>query len=90
MSESQTEPQKELQKIRKVCTYRVIGALCIRSTGQWIPAGVIADLSDIEDIMLRWLLDNGGIETADPSDAEPLFNISEGKVNRRPCPQCNK
>ena len=82
MSESQTEPQK----IRKVCTYRVNTALCIRATGQWIPAGVIADLGDVEDAMLRWLLKSGGIETADPSDAEPLFNVAEGKVTRRPCP----
>ena len=86
MSESQTEPQK----IRKVCTYRVNTPLCIRATGAWIPAGVIADLGDIEDVMLRWLLTNGGIETADPSDAEPLFNVAEGKVTRRPCPKCDK
>ena len=82
MSESQTEPQK----IRKVCTYRVNTALCIRATGQWIPAGVIADLGDVEDAMLRWLLKGGGIETADPSDAEPLFNQAVGAVKRRSCP----
>ena len=85
MSESQTE----LQKIRKVCTYRVNTALVIRG-GPWIPAGVIADLGDCSDAFLRWALQNGAIETADPSDAEPLYNVATGVVERRPCPRCNK
>ncbi len=85
MSESQTEPQK----IRTDCYYRVNTPLCIQATGQWIPAGVIADLSDCKDASLRSLLRKGAIETADPSDAEPLFNKAVGAVTRKPCP-CNK
>ena len=85
MSESPTE----LQKIRKVCTYRVNSALAITASGQWIPAGVIADLGDCDDGFLRWALKNGTIETADPSDADPLYNVATGAVKRRPCP-CGK
>lgn len=78
--ETATEP-----KIRTSCTYRVLKALCIRSSGQWIPAGEIADLSDCVDEAIRILLEKGYIETA---DGEP-FNKPTGKVNRPPCP-CQK
>ena len=85
MSESQTE-----QKTRKGnCTYRINGALCIRASGAWIPAGVIADLSDCEDAVITWALRGGLIETADPTDEEPLFNQAVGAVKRKPCP-CGK
>ena len=90
MSESQTESQKKPQKIRKICTYRVNSPLTLTATGQYIPAGVIADLGDCDDGFLHWALKNGTIETADPSDAEPLYNVATGKVKRRPCPQCNQ
>ena len=79
-----------LAKIRKSCFYRVFIPLAIRATGQWIPAGVIADLSDVGDEMLRLLLQRGSIETADPSQEEPVFNEPRGDVvERRPCP-CGK
>ena len=82
MSESQTEPQK----IRKgPCYYRVNSALAIHQ-GPWIPAGVIADLSMCSDAFLQWALKGGMIETADPTDEEPLFNVATGAVKRRPCP----
>lgn len=84
MSGSQTEP-----KIRKSCTYRIHSALCIRASGAWIPAGVIADLSDSEDAFILWALRNKLIETADPTDEEPLFNVATGAVKRKPCP-CGK
>jgi hypothetical protein len=85
MSESQTEPQKT----REGCTYRTHWPLCIHSTGQWIPAGVIADLSDCGDASLRQLLRLKAIETADPTDEEPLYNQTVGTVKRKPCP-CRK
>jgi hypothetical protein len=78
------------QKTRKgPCTYRVNTALVIRASGEWIPAGVIADLSDCQDVFLTWALKNGAIETADPTDEEPLYNSATGAVERPPCP-CNK
>ena len=80
-----TEP-----KVRKGCTYRVFGPLCIRASGQWIPATrakpLIADLSDCTDESIRILLDKGYIETA---DGEP-FNKPTGAVNRPPCPCAKK
>ncbi len=82
-----SEEPKPKQKIRKgPCTYRVNSAICIRATGQWIPEGVIADLGDCEDVFLTWALQTGLIETAEPSESEPLFNTAEGKVKRPPCP----
>ena len=79
----------EQQKIRKECYYRVLTPLAIRASGQWIPAGVVADLGDCEDEFLRWALKNGAIETADPSQEEPLYNEAMGAVERPPCP-CHK
>jgi len=76
-------------KIRTSCLYRVHTPLAIRASGLWVPAGVVADLGDIEDGMLRWLLDSGGIETADPEAGEPVFNVATGAVDRPPCP-CDK
>ena len=78
-------------KIRKGgCIYRVLTPLAIRATGQWIPAGVIADLSDVSDVMLRRLLETGRIETADPTAEQPVFNEPQGDVVKRtPCP-CGK
>jgi len=81
--------EAEPQKARKGCTYRVHRALCIHSTGQWIPAGVIADLSDCGDASLRQLVRLNAIETADPTDEEPLYNQAVGAVKRKPCP-CGK
>jgi hypothetical protein len=65
--------------------------LLINATGQYIPPGVIADLSDVSVASLRSLLQRHMIETADPSEAEPLYNPPpEGKRRpRRPCP-CGK
>ena len=84
------ETKEPEQKIRTACIYRVFTNLCIQKTGQWIKASqkepAIADLSDCEDASLRWLLDNGAIETA---DGEPV-NIPLGDVvKRKPCP-CGK
>ena len=76
-------------KIRKECYYRVLTPLAIRASGLWIPAGVVADLGDCADAFLKWALENGVIETADPSQGEPLFNRAIGAVDRPPCP-CNK
>ena len=78
-------------KIRKGgCTYRVFVNLAIRATGQWIPAGVVADLSDVSDVMLRRLLETKRIETADPTAEQPVFNEAQGDVVKRtPCP-CGK
>jgi len=89
MSGSQTEKAHPKPKARANCTYRIHHPLCIRATGQWIPAGVIADLSDVEDVSLRSLLKRKMIETADPSDEEPLFNQAVGTAKRAPCP-CRK
>jgi len=67
--------------------------LAIRATGEWIPGtpeGVLADLSDVSDVMLRRLLETHRIETADPSEAQPVINEPRGDVvKRRPCP-CGK
>lgn len=89
MSESQTEKPQPKSKARMGCTYRVHHPLCIRATGAWIPAGVIADLSDVGDVSLRSLLKRKMIETADPSEEEPLFNQAVGTGKRAPCP-CRK
>jgi hypothetical protein len=78
------------QKVRKGgCTFRINTPLAIRASGQWIPAGVIADLSDCQDEFLTWALKNGAIETAEPTEAEPLYNEATRAVDRPPCP-CNK
>ena len=81
MSEKQPK-----QKKRANCLYRVLTPLCTIASGQWIPADVIADLSDVDDKMIRWLLENHGIETADPAEGEPVFNTPTGAVDRTPCP----
>lgn len=86
MSESPTEQTKAR---KGGCLYRTHTALCIRATGAWIPAGVVADLSDCEDAFLAWALKNGAIETADPSAEQPIFNEPVGAVTRKPCP-CGK
>jgi hypothetical protein len=80
-----TKAKAETAKIRTSCTYRTLRALCIRASGQWIPAGVIADLSDCTDESIRILLDKKMIETA---EGEP-FNKPTGAVDRPPCP-CQK
>lgn len=73
-------------KIRTSCTYRALRTLAIRASGQWIPAGEIADLSDCTDESIRILLEKRYIETA---EGEP-FNTPTGQViNRPPCP-CQK
>lgn len=80
----------EPKKMREGCTFRTNDALVIQATGQWIPKGVIADLSDCSDASIRSLLQRGLIETADPSEDEPVFNTPIGNVaERKPCP-CNK
>jgi hypothetical protein len=77
-------------KVREGCTYRVFGPLCIRASGQWIPAKrskpLIADLSDCTDESIRILLEKGYIETA---DGKP-FNKPTGAANRPPCPCAKK
>lgn len=76
-------------KARQGCTYRTRTLLLINATGQYIPAGVVVDLSDCEDASLRLLLQRGLIETADPSPEEPLYNPpgeSARTVRRKPCP----
>lgn len=88
---SDTEPKAaKAQKARESCIYRVFTPLIIRASGQWIQGTpdepVIADLSDVEDVMIRWLLDNKAIESA---DGEPV-NKPTGKVERKPCPCANK
>jgi hypothetical protein len=88
MKQSQTS--KSESKARKgSCIYRVLYPLCISTTGQWIPAGVIADLSDVHDLSLRYLLEHKMIETADPTEEQPVFNEPVGAVKRKPCP-CGK
>ena len=85
MTKKKTEPL-----IRDSCTFRVFIPLCIRASGDWIPgtkeAPVIADLSDVADEMIRWLLERGSIETA---DGEPINKASGKRGEDRPCP-CNK
>ena len=82
MTKSQAEAEP---KARASCLYRALTALCIRASGQWIPKGKIADLSDCTDESIRILLEKGYIETA---EGEP-FNKPTGKVDRPPCP-CKK
>lgn len=81
------------EKIREDCVYRVFVPLCISATGQWIPGtpdGVLADLSDVSDVMLRRLLETHRIETADPTGGQQIINEPVGNVvKRRPCP-CGK
>ena len=87
-SPSKGSESKEAQtKIRKGgCFYRVLYPLCVHNTGQWFPKGVIADLSDLEDVQIAYLLKAGFIETADPTAEEPVFNTPLGNVRRTPCP----
>ena len=83
--------QSEEPKIRAGgCVFRVFTNLVIRASGQFIPGSLdeptIADLSDVEDAMIQWLLKNKSIETA---EGEP-FNKATGKRSTdRPCP-CKK
>lgn len=76
------------QKKRSSCIFRVFIPLCIRASGLWIQASreepVIADLGDVEDAMITWLLERGSIETA---DGEPI-NKATGLVRDldKPCP----
>ena len=76
-------------KSRSSCTYRVLYPLCLVDTGQWLPAGVIVDLSDMEDVRIQCLLKAHYIETADPTEDQPVFNKPLGMVKREPCP-CGK
>lgn len=83
-----TKQTEELKRIS--CVFRVFTPLCIRASGAWIPGSlaepVIADLSDVDDKMIRWLLEHKAIETA---DGEPI-NVPTGKrAGKRPCP-CNQ
>jgi hypothetical protein len=79
-----------MAKAREGCIYRVFTPLCIRASNQFIPGSqerpVIADLSDVDDAMLKWLLNGGLIETA---DGEPI-NKATGAVSRPPCPCSEK
>ena len=88
MTKAKAEPTEP--KARASCIYRVFTPLCILATNQWIPATrqqpLIADLSDVCDEMIRWLLDGGAIETA---EGEP-FNKPTGAVRRKPCPCSEK
>ena len=81
MVENKTE-----QKARESCLFRVFESLCIGASGTWIAATrdkpVIADLSDVEDAMILWLLERKWIESA---DGTPI-NIPVGTVKRKPCP----
>ena len=84
---TQFQTSKSESKVRKgSCIYRVLYPLCISSTGQWIPAGVIADLSDMHDLSIKYSLEHGMIETADPTAEQPVFNKPLGTVKRKPCP----
>ena len=84
MSEESNE--KPQGKARESCIFRVFTPLCIAASGQWIQGTqarpVIADLSDVEDAMILWLLERNAIETA---TGEPV-NRAIGKVARKPCP----
>lgn len=84
------ETVEEAPKVRASCIFRVFTPLCISASGQWIPgsqaAPVIADLSDVEDPMIRWLLERDLIETA---DGEPFNKPLGTAVQRPPCP-CKK
>lgn len=74
-------------KARSNCYYRTKILLHIRTTGQWFPEGVIVDLSDVSDQGIRECLQMGYIETADPSEDEPIYNTPLGTVVKRtPCP----
>lgn len=78
-------------KMRKGgCVYRTNGPICIRASGQWIPAGVVADLSDCGDAFLTRALQTGLIETTDPDQEHPVYNEPVGAVERPPCKQCGK
>jgi hypothetical protein len=86
LTKEKTEPEP---KAREGCIYRVFTPLFIIASGQCIPGSranpVIADLSDVSDEMIHWLLERDGIETA---DGEPI-NKPTGAVDRPPCP-CSK
>jgi len=77
-----TEEQTKLRK--GSCVYRVHSPLIVG--GLYIPAGAVADLSDVADVMLRWLLERKMIETTDPTQDEPVINEPQGTVKRKPCP----
>jgi hypothetical protein len=86
----QSPTSKSESKARKgSCIYRVLYPLCVSNTGQWLPEGVIADLSDMTDAQIQYLLKAHLIETADPTEEQPVFNEPVGAVKRKPCP-CGK
>jgi hypothetical protein len=81
------ETETKAQKARESCLFRVFSPILIRASEQWIPGSqdnpVIADLSDVEDEMIRWMLEHKMIESA---DGKPI-NIPTGNtVKRKPCP----
>ena len=82
--------EQKQQKARESCIFRVFTPLVIRASGDTIwgtqDAPVIADLSDVADVMILWLLASGAIESA---DGEPV-NKPTGKTARKPCPCKNK
>ena len=83
----ESESTAAKSKTRTSCTYRVLYPLCMVDTGEWFPVGAIVDLSDLEDVRIQHMLKMHYIETADPSEDEPVFNTPQGnKVARRPCP----
>ena len=81
MTKAKAEP-----KAREGCIYRVFKSLAIRASGQWIPKGVIADLSDCTDESIRILLAKKYIETA---EGTPFNKPTGAVVDRPPCP-CQK
>lgn len=85
----ESESTAAKSKPRSSCIYRVLYPLCVSNTGQWLPKGVIADLADLEDVQIQYLLRVHLIETADPTAEQPVFNKPLGKVERKPCP-CGK
>lgn len=66
--------------------YKVNILLRIRKTGQMIPPGVVADLSDITSkTFIEDGLANGWIEKVDPTSDEPVFG-PDSTVPEVPCP----
>jgi hypothetical protein len=85
-----SEPVKAPLK-RAACIYHVFTPLFLAGSGEWIPAGtpdrpVTADLSDLSDAMIHWLLENHGIETA---DGVPINKATGIRASGVPCP-CSK
>lgn len=75
---------------RESCIFRVFTSLFLAPAGSWINGTldkpVIADLSDISDKMIRWLLERKVIETA---DGEPVNKSTGNRATGKPCP-CGK